>query len=467
MSNSDTPQSTPDSPDRTVMPPDILSLPPQETATAGGRQRRRRSWRGLLLLLVSMASVCGLFYWWWHTRIDVTTDNAYVVGNITPIASGVSGQVVTLFVDDNMIVQPGDPIAQIDPVPFQMQVDQALADYKQAGYDAEAADVMVQYTTDERKSFLEGAQARRNEAEQAVNAAEIGVRTHRELLQKDENLLASLKDQLPGLVALRDNARFYFERFKSLAATGDISVQEKDNREAAYREAEAKLASLRSNILAAERQVQASAFQLSESEVRLTQSRRMKDNTQASLGQAVAAQMQPKVAVNTAAALRNKKMQAEVKLRLAILNLSNTLIRAPQAGIISRRTIQLGQTVEAHKPFLSIVPLDLDNVWVVANLREEQMARVRVGQAVTIVVDAIPDRTFEGWVESVAGGTGSVFSLFPPDNATGNFVRVVQRLSIRVRFNDKENDQNRIRPGLSSRIRIDTTRYVRSSLHKW
>ena len=102
--------------------------------------------------------------------------------------------------------------------------------------------------------------------------------------------------------------------------------------------------------------------------------------------------------------------------------------------------------MEARKPFLSIVPLDLDNVWVVANLREEQMARVRVGQRAHLRVDGIPERTFAGWVESVAGGTGSVFSLFPPDNATGNFVRIVQRLSVRVRFQEPANYQNRIRP---------------------
>jgi membrane fusion protein (multidrug efflux system) len=95
------------------------------------------------------------------------------------------------------------------------------------------------------------------------------------------------------------------------------------------------------------------------------------------------------------------------------------------------------------------------------------MARVRVGQPVTISVDGIPERTFDGWVESVSGGTGSVFSLFPPDNATGNFVRVVQRLPVRVRFSDKENYQNRVRPGMSSRITIDTTRYVRASPHEW
>jgi membrane fusion protein (multidrug efflux system) len=157
----------------------------------------------------------------------------------------------------------------------------------------------------------------------------------------------------------------------------------------------------------------------------------------------------------------------EAKLRYARLNLSYTLIRSPIAGIISRRTIQLGETVEARRPFLSIVPLELDDVWVVANLREEQMARLRVGQPVRIRVDGIPERSFAGWVESVAGGTGSVFSLFPPDNATGNFVRIVQRLPVRVRFAEPENYQNRIRPGMSARIVIDTTRFVRQSSQHW
>jgi membrane fusion protein, multidrug efflux system len=429
--------------------------------------QRRRRWRRGLLLLIVLAAVGGLLLWWQRSRVEVSTDNAYVVGNITPISSEISGQVVALYIDDNMIVQPGDPIAQIDPVSFQIQVDQALSDYKQVAADADAADITARYTKNDRKSLLDGAQAKQAESEQAVKAAEVTVRTRRELFEKDQSLLASLKDQLSGLIALRDNALDYHNRFKNLAATGDISGQEKDNREAAYRDAEARLASLRSNILAAERQVQASDFQLKEAEVRLEQSRKSLANVSASVGQAEAAQLQPEVAANTATGVRNKKMLTEAKLRLAKLNLSNTLIRAPQAGIISRRTIQLGQTVEAHKPFLSIVPLDLNNVWVVANLREEQMARVRVGQPTMVSVDGIPERTFDGWVESVSGGTGSVFSLFPPDNATGNFVRVVQRLPVRIRFSDKENYQNRIRPGMSSRITIDTTRYVRESPQAW
>jgi membrane fusion protein (multidrug efflux system) len=420
----------------------------------------------LLLLLVVLAAAGGLLFWWWQTRTDVYTDNAYVVGNITPISSEVTGQVVALFVDDNMIVQPGDPIAQIDPVAFQFQVDQALADYKQATHDAEAADVTTRYTTSDRKSLLEGARAKQDEAEQAVRAADESVRTHRELLEKDKQVLAALQNEQPGLIALRKNAYDYYVRFNSLATTGDIPVQDRDNREAAYRDAQAKLDSLNSKIVAAQRQVQASESQVKEAEVRLEQSRKALANAGAGVGRAQAEQLQPDVARNTAVGLHHKQVLAESRLRLAKLNLANTLIRAPQAGIVSRRTIQLGQTVEAHKPFLSIVPLDPDNVWVVANLREEEMARVRLGQPATVAVDGIPDRTFQGWVESVAGGTGSVFSLFPPDNATGNFVRVVQRLPVRIRFRDEEYDK-RIRPGMSARVTIDTTRYVRESKHAW
>lgn len=450
--------------------PPAQTQPPRShpSQTAQVQKIPRQRWRfALFLLLLGLATGGGVFYWWQRTRIYVFTDNVYVVANITPIAPEISGQVVALFIDDNMIVEPGDPIAQIDPVPFQMKVDQALGEYKQASADAKAADVTVHFTTDDRKSLLTGAEATQSEADQAMRAADVSVRTHTQLHERDQELLASLREQLPGLLALEQNAQYFYERFKSLAKTGDVPVQEFDNREAAYRDAIAKVRSLKNNIKAAERQVLASQMQLEEAHVRLEQSRKTLDNAVAMVGRAVAEQLQPDVASNTAEALNSRKTLAEARLRLAKLDLSNTLIRAPRAGIISRRTIQVGQTVTMHQPFLSITPLDLDNVWVVANLREQQMARVRVGQPVKITVDGIPERAFDGWVESVSGGTGTVFSLFPPDNATGNFVRVVQRLPVRVRFSDRENYQNRIRPGMSTRITIDTTRYVRHSVHDW
>ncbi len=421
-----------------------------------------------LLLLAAVVAVCGqMLYAWWITRTDAYTDNAYVVGNITPISSFVTGQVVALFVDDNMIVQPGDPIAQINPVDFQIAVDQALADYQQAGHAADAADATTHYTTDDRKAMLTAAEAKRAEAEQKVRAATVAVQTHTRLHEKEKEVLAALNAQMPGLVALQRNAQYYYERFQSLAKTGDVPGQEFDNREAAYRAAVAKVESLNSDVKGAERQVLASELLLQEAEVHLEESKRALENTDATVSRAEAEQVQLVVAADTALALRNQQALAEAKLRQARLDLSNTLIRAPRAGVVSRRTIQVGKTLEAHDPFLSIVPLDFDNVWIVANMRENQMPNIRVGQPVKITVDAIADQTFDGWVESVAGGSGAVFSLFPPDNATGNFVRVVQRLPVRIRFAHKENLENRVRPGMSTRVTIDTTRYVRKGAHEW
>lgn len=401
------------------------------------------------------------------THTDAYTDNAYVVGNITPISSYVTGQVVALYVDDNMIVQPGDPIAQINPVEFQIAVDQALADYQQAGNAAAAADVTTNYTTEDRRSMLVAAEAHRAEADQAVQAATVAVQTHTRLHEKEKEVLGALQARMPGLKALERNAKYYYDRFQSLAKSGDVPIQEFDNREAAYRSATASVESLGSDIKGAERQVLASELQLQEAKVRLEQAKKALANTDATVGRAQAEQMQKTITADTALSLHNQQTLAEAKLRQAKLDLSNTLIRAPRAGVISRRTIQVGKTVEAHEPFLSIVPLDFDNVWIVANMRENQMPNLRVGQAVKITVDAIADQEFDGWVESVAGGSGAVFSLFPPDNATGNFVRVVQRLPVRIRFAHKENYQNRIRPGMSTRVTIDTTRYVRNSTREW
>jgi membrane fusion protein (multidrug efflux system) len=300
-----------------------------------------------------------------------------------------------------------------------------------------------------------------------VRAADVEVQTRGQIHRKEEELLASQQAQLPGLAALEENARLYYERFSRLAASGDVPIQERDNRAATYRDATAKINSLRSDIAASERQVLASGLQLEEAGVRLEQSRHALSSTEAAVVQARAAQMQPDIATAQLAALKSRVNQAEAVVRTAQLNLSHCLIRAPQGGIDSRRTIQLGETLAAKQPFLSIVPLDFDNIWVVANLREDQMDRVQAGNRALITLDGIPEKTFQGWVESSSGGTGSVFSLFPPDNATGNFVRVVQRLPVRIRFAEAENYQNRIRPGMSATVSIDDATVVRKSDRVW
>lgn len=423
--------------------------------------------RAAVSLLLLAATAGALVGWWIWSRFHVRTNNAYVIGNITPVSSETGGKVVALYADDNMIVKAGAPLAQIDPVPYQLAVDGALSDLRNLQAEVRSAEVNVRLVRQDRKALLDGARARRGEADRAVRASEVEVQSRERIHEKEQEMLSSLKAQLPGLLALQKNARLYFERFSRLAASGDVPVQDKDNREATLREASAKVESLRSDIAAAERQVLASGLQLEQSRVRLDQSRQALANADAAVVQGEAAQLQTEIATAQYEALRSRVRQAESALQTAQLNLSYCLIRAPQGGIVSRRTIQLGETLAAKQPFLSIVPLDFDNVWVVANLREDQMDRVRVGNPVVVTVDAIPERKFRGWVESTSGGTGSIFSLFPPDNATGNFVRVVQRLPVRIRFDEPENYQNRIRPGMSAVVSIDDSTFVRRGDRTW
>src|SRR5262249_53831800 len=183
---------------------------------------------------------------------------------------------------------------------------------------------------------------------------------------------------------------------------------------------------------------------------RLEQSRQALNSADAAVVQAQAAQLQPDIATAQLEALKSRVNQGEAALRTAQLDLSHCLIRAPQGGIVSRRTIQLGETLTAKQPFLSIVPLDFDNVWVVANLREDQMDRVQAGNPALIPLAGPPEKAFRGGVEGASGGPGFVFSLSPPDTAPGIFARVVQRLPVRIRFGGGENSQNRIRPGMSA-----------------
>ena len=212
--------------------------------------------------------------------------------------------------------------------------------------------------------------------------------------------------QVPGLAALEENARLYYERFSRLAASGDVPVQERDNRAATYREASAKLGSLRSEVAASERQVLASELGLEQAGVRLEQRRHALSSTEAAVVQAQAAQLQPDIATAQLEALESRVNQGEAALRTAQLNLSRCVIRAPQGGIVSRRTIQLGETLAVKQSFLSIVPLDFDNVWVVANLREDQMDSVQAGNRAQSCSTGSPRRLSKAGSRALRGAPG-------------------------------------------------------------
>jgi membrane fusion protein (multidrug efflux system) len=424
---------------------------------------------GLLLQVVRYAIAIGALIgagitgvWWWVAR-DISTENAYVVGNVTPISAEVTGNVVALFADDNMLVKAGEPLLQIDPVPYQLSVEEARADYRKALKELEAAAITVRLTDQDRKSGFDSAQARMREQEEGLKASELEASARESIHNKEKETLLASRAEEPGLMALERNARDYFERYDSLAKSGDIPIQDRDNKEATWKDALARLNNLKSRIAALESQVMASDLDRRQALVRVEKQKRAVSDSQAMVGRAQAGLLQPDIAEADRSALQRRVDLSRAKLQQARLRLANTLVRAPMAGIVSKRTAQLGQTLTSGQPFLSITPLDLDNVWVVANLREDQLARTKVGQQVMVTVDAIPGMEFPCWVESLSGGTGAAFSLFPPDNATGNFTRIVQRLPVRLRFQAKENYQDRIRPGMSCKIKIDPDVTVREA----
>ena len=421
------------------------------------------------MLLLSTAGV--VIGWWIWNHLHVRTTNAYVVGNITPVSSEVGGQVVALYADDNMIVAAGAPLAQLDPVPFQLEVDRLLADLKNAQAEVRAAAVNVRLVRQDRRALLDGASARRGEAERAARAAEVEVQTRGQIHRKEQELLASQRAQVPGLAALEENARLYYQRFSRLAASGDVPGLERDNRAATYHDASAKLESLRSEIAASERQVLASELQLEGAQVRLEQSRQALSSTDAAVVQAQAAQLQPDIATAQLEAARRVESTrgrgGAAPHRAAqpepLPDPSTSRRDCQQTDHPARRDAGGQATVPLHRP---------------ARLRQHlgrgqspggpDGQRVQAGNRARVTVDGIPEKTFEGWVESTLGaGTGSVFSLFPPDNATGNFVRVVQRLAVRIRFAEVENYQNRIRPGMSATVSIDDKTIVRRSDRVW
>src|SRR3954470_22042769 len=200
---------------------DQEARPIAETGQGLGLRSRPRRWPRLVVSVALLLATGGVIAGWWAWSLfHVRTSNAYVEGNITPVSSEIGGKVVALFTDDNMIVKAGDPIAQIDPVPFQLEVDQESADLRRLEAEARAAEVNVRLVRRDRKAQLDGAIARRGEAERKKKAAEVVIATRERIHEKERELLASQEARLPGLVALARNARDYYDRFSRLPAPG-------------------------------------------------------------------------------------------------------------------------------------------------------------------------------------------------------------------------------------------------------
>jgi membrane fusion protein (multidrug efflux system) len=359
----------------------------------------------------------GIFLWRYFASYE-STDDAQIDGHVNSISPRVSGHVITLNVKDNQYVEAGAVLVEIDPTDYQVAVARALADYNDAKATADAATVNVPVTSINTSSQLSSADADVLSAQAGINAAR----------QQFEAAKANLQQAEANNVKAQND----LVRYKQLVEKQEISQQQYDQAVAAAKAGSATVDAARASADAAEAQV-------AQADGRLAQA----VANQRSAGTA------PKQVSIQRARAESAVAAAELKkadLDQAQLNLSYTKVIAPVTGVVSNRTVEVGQNVQPGQALMNLIPLE--DVWVTADFKETQLRHMKVGQKVTIYVDAT-GKDYKGHVDSIAGASGARFSLLPPENATGNYVKVVQRIPVKLVFELGETKGHELRPGMS------------------
>ena len=388
----------------------------EEEAAARTAQRKTRIKRIAPFVLVVL--LIGALLWWLHARKYEDTDDAQVDAHISQIGSRVAGYVTKVYVEDNQEVQQGQLLVEIDPRDYQVALARAQADFADSQAAAKAADYNVPITSVATTSQIESARADVNNEQAALSAAR-------------KNLdAAKAKEQ--AAVANNTKAQNDVQRYKPLVERDVISKQQFDAAVATAQSTQADLESAHDNVIAAQEGV-------TQAQAKVVQAQANERNAATGPRQVQVTQARATSAQSTAA-----KNQAE--LEQAQLNLQYTKIYAPVHGVVGHRTVEVGQYVQPGQALMSLV--DVENVWITADFKETQLRHMQPGQPVSIHVDAI-GRDYTGKVLAMGGASGARFSLFPPENATGNYVKVVQRLPVRIVLNPNENNDHALRPGMS------------------
>jgi len=395
---------------------------------------RRALIGGSALLVVGLAALY-LYY-----RNRETTDDAQVDGHVTPIAAKISGRVDTVLVDDNQAVKAGQVLVKIDPRDYQAAVDQAKATLAFAESEARSAGVDVPRTRENVQSGTSNADAQLLGAQADLARAQVTY---------EQAQTADLAWAQANIDKSRANARLAqadLARYLPLMEKGEISKQQYD---AAKANADATASALRADeekLAQAKRNVDVSKAQLDAASARVAQAKAAVGAAQADIRQISmkSADAQSKIA---------KVEQARAALDAAQLNLSYTEVVAPIDGVATHKQVELGQIVQIGQGLMTVVPLH--DVWVTANFKETQLRSMKPGQKARVKVDTY-GKTFDGHVDSIAGATGAVLSLLPPENATGNYVKVVQRIPVKIVLDPISQEKAVLRPGMNVEATVVT-----------
>ena len=371
----------------------------------------------LFLIIAGIVVIVGGIFAWRYFSSYESTDDAEVDGHLQPLSARISGYVLNVNVDDNQSVHKGDVLVEIDPRDYQTALDQAKANLASAVATARSLNINVPVTNVSTTSQISSSQADIDNAEAGIVAA----RQQYDAAQAD-----LIQAQANNVKAQND-----LVRYKQLVDKQEISRQLYDQAVAAAASGDATVAAAKANVSAAEQQI--------------TQARARLATAQANLR---SSQTGPQQVASTRAKALSAEADVQEKqaaLEQAELNLQYTKIIAPVDGVVSK-SVEVGMNVQPGQQLLTIVPLN--DVWVTANFKETQLKYMRPGQSAEIKVDA-NGRTYQGHVDSIANSSGARLSLLPPENATGNYVKVVQRIPVKIVLNPGQNSDEYLRLGMS------------------
>lgn len=413
--------------------------------------RRHISRRRLLVLVPAFALLLGALgygaYLWYYWQTRVSTDDAYVTAHVAPLGARISGTVVEVRVNDNQDVKAGDVLVRLDPKDYEVALAQARAAADSANADLENALVNVPLTDETTRSLVQQAEAAAAGAEDASQVAAHDLEERRNQLKAKEAAEAGARAAVRMAEADLERARLDRDRFRELVQAQMIAQMDYDHADAAFRSAQAALDMARQKVSQAQEETLQAAAAVRSQTATFAQTRRRAQEAEAALANARSQRQQVKVRQAQVDAARSRETQALANRRQAELNLEYATIRAPVGGRVTKKTVEIGQVVQPGQPLLSLV--DLDDVWVVANFKETALTHVRQGQRATVTVDTYPGAVFKAHVDSIQAGSGAVFSLLPPENATGNYVKVVQRVPVKLVFEPGENSRHLLVPGMS------------------
>ena len=445
----------------THFPSNGLPLSDADVAPISPPKAPSRLLRWVLLSLVAVVAVAaGVAYYLYSLGYE-STDDAFIDAHKVPISSRVSGHVTEVCVNDNQLVKEGDLIARIDPADFETRVAAAAAALKSAKAGTNSRTIGVDVTEITSNAGV-------NQAVAAVDGAKAGIETALAAVATAKNQQAAALAQLAATRAgseqaqaevtaadaRRQRAQAHLHRIEQLVPEHAASQDNLEEAMANDRVAKAEVAASQQRVSAAEAAINQAQAAVAAADSGLRQAESGVESRKAALGQAEAqlaaahaAPQQVAQGRSQAQGAESDAARAQAELSQAKLNLSYTEIRAPISGHVTGKSVEPGAYIQVGQPLLAVVD---PNVWVVANFKETQLAHMRPGQPVSVAVDAYPGVRFSAHLDSIQRGSGAAFSLLPPENASGNYVKVVQRVPVKIVFDDPAQlEKYALGPGMS------------------